>query len=1756
MSNGFELDPDAPLEDATNLIPENRYSVKDFELDAFSILDSASDYNTAINDLASAYKDKAFDDTAVAKDILSTYGEDIRHKFKEPALDFASTLASIPVTLSEMEGSTIVDKINKYEEDAISFLDNTNDPDYLVSRKALESQIKNFASEARRDEYQGEGESIWNTITDLSVRGVRGVVGPVSKAVGLDEVDKYLYEHTDREADDSLLGMIAYGAGAFVPVGISTLLPGAAGVIAPAVIAGTQAVGEAKEIYRQGIEATGDEAKAALGAALVGGSQILPVLPLQRAASGLSAVLGSFIFKKATAEAVDSSLAKVLLETLESKKASLIDVGWHSLEGSGAGAIGVAMANAGMNISLNENRDITSGVATGFLANGIIAGGLSGFRAVLNNALINQTQRLVKEYQTKETKPDSETARSEKTKAKVRETTYRTDEKGRLVEEDPLDPSSEDIQEGVKSFEEDINSYINEDVDEVSDVYYSEVGEPFLVQRELDTEFEVPDVDFKSIPILTGDIPSEINVNPFIVAISKKLLGNNQLVRNILDGAFASFSVKEGQAYIKLLRSLGSSPDQLSRTLAHEFTHFLDYVLLNENIQSPSLKAHVSQLQGIAHLIPNAMDSSSLKKQSSEISQKWRPGWDGSLGSSTSAKPGERFNAYRASYQEIFADVGSAILGAPEWVRTNYPEVYTAFEKTLAKSPKLNQFWSEFLNLKDDPGAIYNFRSQTRREARERHADLAVALEKKEGIGTRLKNSIDETRQQIFNAILPAKRALNKLSNEARVVGSKLYNDIGRKGFLYPWLKRNIDEPLNKWLLKSLQSGIELNDIAQYMYATNIKVGTTPTMERIRSNPSLYAEAAKTIHSFLSREKGVKPSILDAVFDAQNWKSPEDIMDALAQIPLIGDTAQILNMYDFLAKYPPNTPNRVKLAMRDYTLAKNSLAKRKQNIPVENLIKYIDKLSTDPKSKNSVSKDLKDALKSIVRPNAFSARRYLINEGAYTKYDADADTAHLRNKLGEDKYLELEELSGDFHNIVNSGLDLVREAQIFTPEVMERIELNKGNYVTHLILDHFKGDENIDGSVRTAIGSLSEIGNELTATPLKMKAVYSRAYFQKAVNSAVDLAVLSGEAVTEVKVSNQADIFKTRDQLSKDNPNDSYLVRYTDGVPAISKIQGSKLWEKMFETYGTSEWALVNTLLGASEAFNKTILTKGLKTVFSPGYILRQKYYDRKLEAMLANSFEISLGIPVHTSKTLRSIDKQTISELKHYHKTGELTGNLKEAVDLDAVALNLSKILIDNGEDLPQSFEHSVYESFGKELPGKTILDKISDFNNKAVEKVGGNFLKHIAEFDETRTKVNGFAIGKKIWGMSDAEAAVFARENFGVPDPLGGGTKAPLINKAFLFGRAHLNGLRVLGRFLNENKKVAIPQLMYRMVLPKLLLAPALMYPVMQALGGNDLADKYDVFLKMVPTFRKISSSSIIPLGFQDGQGNFHSLFDPTIRLSNIQSDWKAWYIREPQARELTTISKVLWPFITNLGKGQFGTAFTSATEGAFSQSMAGVQPIFQYLSNLGAIAIGKNPQDFFRDKDILKKRVAEAGTLGEKVADYGEYFFSQQVSPLVPYNPFRTEDPRSTGEKALLTPIVGPLGRALVEASNYGLVEDSKEAKGVRQRINAEIANSTGEKTQDLLDQYSLAMGQVSSLGKGWEKQVGPTVSSKIHQLITWHSREWVRTRDLLRLAQEKGDAELYDKYIRLLEKRSITVHKHIGDLRSSVENRKKK
>ena len=343
-----------------------------FNADAQAILEESPDLDTGLNLLTESYAAKDWDDKKAASAIASNYATQLRQRFEDTP-DYAEedTLSLAPVDLPVIKASgdapvsTVVDQINTWENANLQFLEETQDPDFVVLKDKLGSSIRVHASELRR---QAQGKDI-SWLGDKFNRAQEGLTGGIAKLVGAEEYLKNLHEHTNPSADDDLSSAIASGAGSFVGAVGAGALTGGYGTLA--YLAATGA-GEVKSTYEDSLKATGDSQRAKIAGALEVGSQ------------GLQTVIGQKVFGKLGGTISKKLFGKPIEQTTE--KAIQTAAKSALIEGTTETAGGIVSNKARQYGTNNSNIGVLDDSGNNFIVGAIFGGAAGGIDSVLSRS--------------------------------------------------------------------------------------------------------------------------------------------------------------------------------------------------------------------------------------------------------------------------------------------------------------------------------------------------------------------------------------------------------------------------------------------------------------------------------------------------------------------------------------------------------------------------------------------------------------------------------------------------------------------------------------------------------------------------------------------------------------------------------------------------------------------------------------------------------------------------------------------------------------------------------------------------------------------------------------------------------------------------------------------------------------------------------------------------------------------------------------------------------------------------------------------------------------------------------------------------------------------------------------------------------------------------------------------------------------------------------------------------------------------------
>lgn len=1230
------------------------------------------------------------------------------------------------------------------------------------------------------------------------------------------------------------------------------------------------------------------------------------------------------------------------------------------------------------------------------------------------------------------------------------------------------------------------------------------------------------------LPIAEGFTPSA-----FLSEVVKRLDGKMG-VEDLPAGLFGFYDPLNH--LIKLNKAAFKDPEGAHATMAHEIGHMLDawmtYAEKLEEIHGPrnpdgsldrkaaralSRQMHsddlLDKLVPIRHYITELTNGrADVNKQAYEFSLSWRPPY-----TKQQAK-----SAYRKSSVEVQADVFSALFSDPARLQAEAPLVWDAFNQGLDVKPEMKQIWTEVTELIQDPVKLLDYTQKRLEEGRIKEAQIVrrsaeETIDKnKKSFGKSVAKGYRYLKTGFLNRFNPAKEVVDKSSPEARAQAFKLYEELYAPLVSKEQLQVHIDIPFNKLVDHYLSLGMPstekdpLSLLKTYTRANRILSESSRTIENIRNNPERYAEAGKLIEETFLTKRGLTRD--RTAFKNFKYDGTVDELEAsLAK----------LHSASFDESY------------RNWTI---------NNLPSDSpyLNEAVELLSGTP----------------------FNVRRYLANPDM-SFMDAKRLMANMRQQLGAEKFKQLEDSSKSFHKIIADQLfTSLQRSGIYSQETMDKLKINKDNYITFNILKYFEQDPNFTAKMHQQFGTLEQSGDELASTISKSKAIYNFSEYQIAQNAAVELAKKGGYSVVKLEpepsfkrgadgktVAVFENVFEKKAKLSKENPEKSYLIQSRNGQYNLYEIDSPK-WAEMFAPSKLKNAPIVGSALEAIDIYNNLFKERELKTVWSLPFYLRQKFIDRANERIVARSFAPSV-LPFHLPfSELSNILAEAGAHARKFMKE-EFTPVTERMIKGGALPFHYNgeygtfhdltsetRIRNEMGISIPKLEEATVPYRITKkvaEAMDKTFFGKGIKVALKPVKAVGKKIQK-AAEFDEARTKIAGYLISKKINGLSDAEAVAVAREYFGTPDTFGGGTESTQYNKLFLFGRAHVNGLRAVANQLKDDPKGYGTQFFYHKFMPKILTSSAIMAPLITAMFGEEEGKVYKSFLDKIGSYDK-ASKYLIPLGFTDEQGNFRGF---NVRSDEITPEWKAKVLRIPTNRELYTIDSLISPFFNEiedyLDTGKISAKhFLNNTMQSFGAAFVGnVAPAIQGAFRTGQLVGGYNPYDFYRKRGILTKDVQEAGSFLQRTYDYLAWSV-YNTAPGIFSNSLKQSSTESLDPFDYIAqiPLAGPSLQAFVGDTNYGDYELGVKSEQAKAELDADVRLNMGDDTKATYNEYTKYNSLTRRLGKDWERQVGSALASKIRNYMWWHTKVYVPSFNELRNSFEKGDDEQTSKISRSLE-----------------------
>lgn len=1788
-----------------------------FEADAFSILEKAQSYDEAMNGLSEAYKGAQWADPQQARDLYSEYGEAVRGKFRQKLYSPNDVDVIAPIKFEEVEPDPLIsdkkraalDKIDKWEQLNNEFLATTEDADYIAVKTALSNSLKRTASLARRD-IKSEDVGV---VEDHVNRILAGAADPFGANFGESTRPDLDDSYTGAIAQGAgqigaLIGASSVGALAGPPGAL------AAGLGVGALMGAEQVSDQYADILAE----TGSTRAATKAAAIESVSQALQMLPTGKAVAQMTSAVGRRVLGTAAKDGLEGVAGKIFsgvaVEASTEAGGQVLSnvarqVGLDEdfsadelLKGVAQSAVAGGLLGGAVEgiegVSEGFSRDKWNAARTIYAARETMnEGPTSAPPAPTQNGAAPAVASIDDFFSRVEasSKPDVPAVEGLGVPLVPEAQTLMASAVPQTMEERVFGVRPPNFNEEQQAIGEDGNAVPRTEslepdeqsvMQEATDINADEVKKP-IKREEIETDEAVdiskvladkpPKPDSSMIlGADVGTINQHISGAPrpalrFVMATMRKL-GAEIKTQNAIPGQYGNYNY--GTNTVSFVKALGRDAKTAETVMAHEFMHWVDKVgKTAKGFEQEGLVQKFSRTKSKLEMLAN--QSKPITDMAAQISKFWRPGWN---------QDGSAHDKYRSAPAEIFADVMSAFVVRPDLFTGGgtgnlppFAKMYAVMDTGMSSDPQLAGFWNTLKQMLTDPTLMDAFDRQ--KDAANRAAGGFIEEQRRTEQEAEDKGQFNKAAIKAWMYAADSFHSARKLAmseSDVAVRDEKLrvLDDMEDPSYFRMWLENTGYTPRQAAYKRLEAAGISMNQLSDYMRAQNLLSGTTRTMENIKEDPNKYLGVLEFFDTDGVLAKYIQTPetrslIADVVSASEAGEIDTDkLTRALARIglDLAVSEASMSARDERLLKEAKSETEREKIQRRINRKAQTRAENTGQS---DAEVRLRDELE-------SSGLEIPEEVYEVLKPTAFNTRRFLLNE--YGDADtAKGDLERLERTLGPQKMQVLKEVNETVHQTLAAGMDILDQSGIFAPGVMDRIKLNQDSYVTSSVLKYFDGDKSIDASVKTAFGSLDATGAELPDTILKMNAIYSYAFRQQGKNSYLKFLQDSGievvkaeDAGEDIAPADAAEWSAKRENRSKDQ---WAMVTRDKGQPTVWIVKGRELAGPL---RSIQDVPLLNAtaivIRGVSnfiEALNNFTLTRPLFTVLSLPFAVRQFRIDRKVETSMGSAAWWPTIMGFHTNPQLL---KMQARGMKIIHKL--MTGSQLSPEDLKLADELTENRVISRGEiedtmpygsDGAQREIDNLREILAKEagtpLKLREIAQKSDRFARNAMKIVEdipflGAIPKYTRKFSlygEQLTKMMGYMIARERLGMPPAAAVAFAKQNFGTPQ--GGGLLKREANAGFLFGRAGLLGHRNLARMFDPRKgrKLNVAgQVTMQAILPKLLVAKVVILPIIASMFGDEEAKKYEQAIDMIPSFDKINVNPLI-IGFMDSNGNPITM--DKVNLKDIKSDWKAWYIREPLTREMSTLANVFFPMIEDLWKGREATDVASGVaNNAYQQAALGFTPFLQYFMNGIAIARGQNPWDSFRKKEIFRDSEFEKmNTLERAKAYLTDYAIPNQTKSILGFDPFKdSQDKENLFDKAAKIPVIGSLTKSLFGTSNYGLYEQGKVADADRMRLDKRIADGRGENTNLVIELVKKA-DQVGHRSKQTGNKINPEEQAAFSRARSFKANQYKYLMNEARNAYESGDMEGYFKVMQKMEQAaSRVVEMNEKDSKESAKN----
>jgi hypothetical protein len=755
----------------------------------------------------------------------------------------------------------------------------------------------------------------------------------------------------------------------------------------------------------------------------------------------------------------------------------------------------------------------------------------------------------------------------------------------------------------------------------------------------------------------------------------------------------------------------------------------------------------------------------------------------------------------------------------------------------------------------------------------------------------------------------------------------------------------------------------------------------------------------------------------------------------------------------------------------------------------------------------------------------YLAHSGVLNPGGETPQTATSDLAAMKKKLSDDKFAKLEKIASDYRRLVAESFRAARDVGIISQEMWkQKIEPNIDTYATFAVVEYFNG--RVPGGLKKQIGTVKDIANPLTTTLMKALAMNRLVERQKAVLAMIDAVTIDfpGAVSEEHKVdryhreqapgAGKENVFYYVDGKLRYRSMDKYLAAMLktnniDQLRTITQTLSSKLYgvfHPLYVVYSFA-WQVRNPQRDMKRSYKSAMATlhadepsyrQVMAAVLDPyipifGSPRQIKYYTK--------------GWKTAWHRARRKYDP-LLSEMLREKALSYRAFHSFEAAEGDPTPTRMMKkagVLAPDGAN-------SRRDLFG-------FVQKLSKGAKLGIETV--------SIFQETLSKV---AMYKMLtdYGVTGQERAAIVRNYTGTPDSTtAGGFAGDITNGLFMYAKVQMAGLQADMEIATHPSTAA--GYWARSVIVDFG-AKAVMGMALAGMFGDDVKD----WIKRIPSYdlEKYICVPIPPFYFSQGKDGTK----------------KSVYLRLPHDDVTRMLAGTTWTLIRGLVDRR--PHIVGQSLGVFYGEFPGFNPGIDLLVKAGQLAVGRNPFDAFRGREIVPRNNWEAGGW-YRWKEYGRHFInefgvlSQLGAAILPDFFYGSpEDSEPVPWETMFRRAVGI--SSLIKISDRGLNEsfyweqsyEEQQRARLKVKLDAKVSGRTSERNR--LNRQAHA------------KPLEPKDEDRRQQLNTWYR---VYYDPLLQYMEEVRDAlqrPLLADEKRILNERMQTYRRMLNESIAEIPN----